>query len=396
MSRPTTWQEWTPEQRGVFLEVYFRALQHGDDAVLEDMVAQQVDNIPAIVSELLGTAELVHRYSPSREVGWGQTPNRTFAPDELEQIAKSMATLYARQTGDTSLQERVTGYHLKVKAIKLEAEGVEVLYDDSELALTKLFEALEIFRAIDTPFDEATTLLNIGAAYNALEEYDEALTVYEEALTIATQENTYTDDGVLTVATQENAYEIAADILFNMAFLYHTQGQLDQANEAAQRAIEMAEASGDENKVQDIRGGLALFLKTTADDLWAEGHEAILDDNSQLALGKLFEALEMYRIIEDSLGEAVTLMNLGYAYALLAEFDRTLDYLEQALAIAIQDGNDGLAADVLCDMATFQHILNQDDQAYECFSRALEIAEEAGDYERLQSIQEQMESFLEK
>ena len=95
------WQEWTPTEKGTFLKSYFHSLKNGDEAKLAEMVSAQLDNMSFIVKDMLGLSDVARKVG---EIGWDM---ETYTAEEFMQAAESMAALYAKQTGDLTLQEQV-------------------------------------------------------------------------------------------------------------------------------------------------------------------------------------------------------------------------------------------------------------------------------------------------
>ena len=491
---PRPWQEWTPQQRGSVLQMYFDALKHDDGDSLAKMLELLLDDIPAIVSDLLEISDTPRR---SVELGWD---TETYTADELVLAAELMADFYALRTGHTGPQEQVTTHKMQiqathkmlVRAAELWDEGHEALHDDPQLALSKFTEALEIFRAINVPFDEAGVLLNIGVVCFELKEFDQALEYHEQAL---------------AVAEHEDAYTLAADILCNLASLYYLQGQPEKGEEAVSRALHMAQASGDETKYKEIQERLASFLTVTPEpqdqlsrpweewtpeqkgaflrvyirtakhddvklaqivesqlenipaivsdslemssvawrwgeigwdsepytaDEWLQAAESMatlyakqtgdndlremvitqklwfqaaelgdegyedLNENPQLALTKFLEVLEIYRTINACIDEAKALFNIGVAYFGLRDFEQSLTYHEQALAVAEHEDAYTLAADILCNLAALYHLQGQPEKGNEAVLRALEMAEASDDESKLGEIQERLAPFLDE
>jgi DNA-binding SARP family transcriptional activator len=190
----------------------------------------------------------------------------------------------------------------------------------------------------------------LGAACNAIQQYDEAL----EHLGVALDLMRTTED----VRGQGKAYN-------NLAFTYVRLGRYDEAMEAFREALALYEAD-------HHQPGIALTLNNL-------GHTHTLKGWPDRAMAYLSRALTLARELDHPGLEARTLHSLGEARLAAADHDGALARFAAALAIRRRIGERRLAADTLNLIGLTHQARGDHAAAAGHFRRALALARELGD-----------------
>lgn len=98
----------------------------------------------------------------------------------------------------------------------------------------------------------------------------------------------------------------------------------------------------------------------------------------QKALEFFQQALDIRDEVEDIVGEAVTLGNLGVYYYDLEEIKKALSYYREAYFLAEQAQNLYLQTDLLNNIGTTYSSLNESEKALECYEKSLNIQVQLG------------------
>ncbi|MBW4449667.1 MAG: tetratricopeptide repeat protein [Spirirestis rafaelensis WJT71-NPBG6] len=91
------------------------------------------------------------------------------------------------------------------------------------------------------------------------------------------------------------------------------------------------------------------------------------------------QSLAIFREISDRKGEAGSLNNLGNAYNSLGQYQQAIDYNQQSLAIFCEIGDRTGEADSLLGLGNAYFSLKQYQQAIDCYQQLLTIQREIGD-----------------
>jgi CHAT domain-containing protein/Tfp pilus assembly protein PilF len=151
---------------------------------------------------------------------------------------------------------------------------------------------------------EATTLNNIGKAYDSMGERQKALDCYSQGLP-------------LWRAVGDRAGE--ATTLNNIGLVYDALGEKQKALDYLNQGLSLDHAVGD-------RAGEARALNNIG------GVYSDLGEK-QKALDYYSQALPLLRAVGNRAGEATTLSNIGGVYDALGEKQKALDYYSQALPL---------------------------------------------------------------
>jgi len=332
---------------GVLLyEEYLRALRGNDRATMLAIVEREKAKIPAEIADLLTICDGM-RSLPIRYVGAkGKTP---LSLKDLQDIAQSMATVYAEVTGDASLKEQVDTHQLKVKGKALVSEALAALQaGESDRAIAVMEQALGVFRDIQDREDEMLALFNLGAVYVERGEYDLALQQYTQ---------------VLNWAKEVGLKEKAADVLLSMGVVSLRQGKRAEARQYFVQCIEMAKQSGSKEKLDQILAKLKPVMKNEpqiADNEQSAAmraaiakYEAIVanqpestEANEKLALlymqsGRLSEAIAIFsRFSEEHPKDVIWRANLASCYIRNGQHEDAIRHLK--VASEIEPGHAGI------------------------------------------------------
>jgi tetratricopeptide (TPR) repeat protein len=237
--------------------------------------------------------------------------------------------------------------------------------------------------------DEGAFLDNLGIAYYALGQVEQAIDYYEQALAIDRQIGyrqgeasalgnlalVYAALGQLEQAIDYHRqalaihYEIGdhqgqANRLDNLGIAYRALGQLEQAIDYHRQALVIARQIGDRRGQASALGNLGLAYR----DLGQV--EQAIDFHRQ--------ALVIARQIGDRRGQASALGNLGLAYWDQGQVEQAIDYHWQALVIARQIGDRRGQASALGNLGLAYYALGQVEQAIDFHRQALVIHGEIG------------------
>ena len=149
------------------------------------------------------------------------------------------------------------------------------------------------------------TLGNLGAAYDSLGDYRQAITFHEQSLAIAREIGNRPGEGAA---------------LGNLGSAYFSLGDYRQAITFHEQSLAIAREIEDRQDEGRALGKLGL-----AYDRLGDYHQAITFYEQSLAIA---------REIEDRQGEGMTLGNLGSTYLNLGDYRQAITFHEQALAIA--------------------------------------------------------------
>jgi len=126
---------------------------------------------------------------------------------------------------------------------------------------------------------------------------------------------------------------------------------------------------------QDATHAAAEQAFQEADQLFKQGTAESL----RQAITKLEEALPLYRAVEDSRKEAVTLSNIGYIYSALGEKQKALDYYNQSLPLSRATGDKAGEATTLNNIGRVYSDLGEKQKALDYYNQSLPLSRATGD-----------------
>ncbi|MGL5835803.1 MAG: tetratricopeptide repeat protein [Waterburya sp.] len=217
-------------------------------------------------------------------------------------------------------------------------------------ALDYYHQSLPLSKAVEDRSEEATTLNNLGVVYDALGEKQKALSYYNQAL-------------ALSKAVGNRSGE--ARTLNNLGRVYDALGEKQKALSCYNQALPLSKAVGD-------RSGEA----TTLNNL-GRVHNAL--GEKQKALDYYHQSLLLKRAVGDLAEAANTLNNLGSVYDALGEKQKALDYYHQSLSLRRAVGDRSGEATTLNNLGAVYNALGEKQQALSYFSQALPLRRAVGD-----------------
>jgi tetratricopeptide (TPR) repeat protein/transcriptional regulator with XRE-family HTH domain len=295
----------------------------------EDAAAYQFahDVIREVIEADVGVARravLHRRVAEALEALPGAPPVELLAYHYSRSEAHEKAVQYLEQAGDRAAAQHA---HAAAEDYDRElADRLERLGRTLEAAAAR--EKLgRVLRTV-ARYDEALAVLEqAGAAYRAAGDREGACRTLAQIGLVHAVRGT-AEDGVRrlqaaleTVGTQEPSHGLAA-LYAALAHLYFADGRIDEQLAAAEQAVELARAVGDDRILADAetKRGLALLLLGRMEDA-----QCVLEEAIPLAeaAGDL-----------DILGRALT--NVGGVYGARGELEQGRRYAERALKVAEQ------------------------------------------------------------
>jgi len=282
-------------------------------------------------------------------------------------------------------------YRRRRRLHRLVGEATETVYrGQPEVAgeLAHHFECAQVWsRAL-------TFLLQAAEESSALYAYEEALDYYDRALKALA--HLAKQRGAEAHQAQETA------ILVARAEIYHLLGRRQGRQADLDRLRALAEAAGDsgllarslerearylnmdgryEEAIERARRAVALYRevgdasgRALALAQWGFAH--YFRGEYEAAMERLQAALALQPEDEEALGEILSV--LSYVYYLVADYERSLEYRERALAIRQEIGQVARAAEDLTDMGVLHGQLHRFSEAKRYLEQALRLARQIG------------------
>jgi len=220
---------------------------------------------------------------------------------------------------------------------------------DYQQALNFFERALVIIRETPHSTNTITLLNNLGLIYASLGEYNSAFESYQEALALTRGLGNRTAEGIS---------------LNNLGVTYASLGQYSEAIEAYQQSLTIQREIGDRLSESVVLSSLGTVSLNTG--------------QYQDAQGYLEQALTLQREIGNRAGEASTLNNLGSLYANLGEPERALQFYEIALEISQELGDRVTESSTLSNLGQIYTAQNDFIRAIDTCEQALSIQQEIG------------------
>ncbi|MDZ7958807.1 MAG: tetratricopeptide repeat protein [Aulosira sp. DedQUE10] len=301
-------------------------------------------------------------------------------------------------------------------------------------ALAKYLKALKIWREIgvseapplEARADEATTLLGIGTLYyvqgdnsKALEYYNQALSIRRElknrlgeAVMLQSIAGAYFNLGekpkaleyynqALSIFQVEKQSYFAAGALIGIGRIYFSSGETKKALDSYNQALEIQRASRDLDgqvdtletigqvytqlgepqkalaalnqalEIQRTRKNIAGQVDTLT--LIATLHSSLGDN--QKARESLNQVLELQKQLPqpDSSRQALTYMGIGATYMVANEYQKALEYFNQARSLFQKSGSANAEAEILTQISFVYDQLGQQQKALDALNQALTL-----------------------
>jgi tetratricopeptide (TPR) repeat protein len=210
-------------------------------------------------------------------------------------------------------------------------------------------QSLAIQREIGDRNGEADSLGNLGSAYRSLGQYQQAIDFHQQSLAIQRE-------------IGDRNGEAAS--LGNLGNAYQSLGQYQQAIDFHQQSLAIQREIGD-------RSGEAASLGNLGNAYQSLGQYQQAIDFQQ-------QSLAIQREIGDRSGEAASLGHLGSAYWSLGQYQQAIDFHQQSLAIQREIGDRGGEANSLGNLGNAYQSLGQYQQAIDFLQQSLAITREIG------------------
>jgi tetratricopeptide (TPR) repeat protein len=293
-------------------------------------------------------------------------------------------------------------------------------------ALQSWEDALTIYQEIGNCQGEATSLGNLGVAYNSLGQYKRAIDFHKQHLEISREigdrqgeANSLGNLGVayyhlgqykraiefyeqnLKISLEMGDRQGEANSLGNLGNTYNSLGQYKRAIEFHEQSLVISRQIRNRQEEATSLNNLGIAYNSLGDFQRAiEFHEQSLVISRQIrnrqgeamslgnlgiaykSLGQYKRAIEFYeqslvmkRKIGDRQGEAISLGNLGIACQVLGDLNRAIDFHQQSLVISRQIGNREGEADLLNNLGAIFFINNQLAEAEAALRESIQILE---------------------
>jgi CHAT domain-containing protein len=280
----------------------------------------------------------------------------------------------------------------RIAAEKAIAEADQLLKewraDSSRTAIDKLRASLSSWRSAGAHDQEAQTLKRIGAAYQPLGQYQNALSFYNQALSLSRkikdrsrESETLNEIGCvyITLGDTRKALELCtralqisrsiinrrneARALNSLGEIHYGLGNLQHSLELYQQALAIWHEVGD-------REGKALSLLNcgyTCSDL----------GQIKEALAFFNQALSFWQAARHRRGEALTLTAIGRLYSRTGETQKALDFFQESMELIHVIGDPIEEARILNGMAYVYDGMGEKRRALEYYDRALSLFRDA-------------------
>jgi len=190
-------------------------------------------------------------------------------------------------------------------------QGIEQYYKSQfREAFASWEQALALYRGMGDRQGEASSLGNLGLAYDSLGQYQRAIDFHEQHLTIARE-----------IGDRKGE----ASSLGNLGNAYRSLGQYQRAIDFHEQYLTIAREIGDRKGEASSLGNLGLAYDSLGQ------YQRAIDFHEQY--------LTIAREIGYRRGEAISLGSLGNAYDSLGQYQRAIDFHEQSLTIKREIGD---------------------------------------------------------
>ncbi|WP_096594376.1 tetratricopeptide repeat protein [Calothrix sp. NIES-2098] len=293
-------------------------------------------------------------------------------------------------------------------------------------ALAKYSEALKIWQEIGDRANEAGTLLGIGTIYylqnenqKALEYYDRALVIrrelkdsFGEAIMLQSIAGAYSNLGdkpkaiefynqALSIFQAQKQSNLAALTLVSIGRVYLSLGETKKALDYYNQALELQRAIGDAAGQVDTLQAMgkvyaqfgeaqkavaalnqALEIQRTRKDIAGQADTLTIIATLYSSLGENQKAREaLTQVLElqkrspqiDPSSQAVTYMGIGATYAAVNDYQKALNYYNQARSLLQKAGNSYAEAELLSQLSFVYDQLGQQQKALEVLNQALAL-----------------------
>lgn len=224
-------------------------------------------------------------------------------------------------------------------------------------ALSYFFIAEGFVQLVSNPPLQTNILVNIGGAYNYLNEYKQALRYYNRVLTLEDSSKNH-------------------QVYLNVANIYQDQGNYLQARENLMKSLQISERKGNKSAMAATMSAIGENYKTVRE--------------YEEAKGWFEKALALYDEIGSKFGEVVVLNNLGELEVIDGRFDDAKRSFETAVYLNESLGNPEFNATLLTNLGVVNRERGNFAEALRLMQKAREIAKENGYPNRLENCLNEM------
>ncbi|MBE9226614.1 CHAT domain-containing protein [Phormidium sp. LEGE 05292] len=252
---------------------------------------------------------------------------------------------------------------------------------EKQKALEYYNQSLSIMRQVGNKKGEATTLNNIGGVYSALGEKQRALEFYNQSLPLRREVGDKSGE---------------ARTLNNIGLVYSALGEKQKALEYFNQSLSLSRQVGDKAQEARTLDNIRTVYNAAQQPISSEQERSraaakrVLQEGLQLfqqgtaeskrqAIAKFEEALSLFRVVSENLGEAATLLVIGRVYDDLGEKQKALDYFNQSLALSRQLKNKALEAVTFNNIGLVYDDLGEKQKALDYFNQSLCLRRQVGD-----------------
>ncbi len=252
--------------------------------------------------------------------------------------------------------------------------GLVHYYQGNFMEAIVLFQpTAPLFRETGMEYDEARIYILLANANFQLARYDVALGHYQDALSIFEKINS--SPGI-------------AAVLNGMALVYFSQNFYDKALEMHFQKLELSRNLGDEYEIgyslNNIGNTYSMIASDTLTKMFGPNFaDSVRDESTDKyleyftdALGYYQQALEVWEEIDNQAEISGTLYNLGLTYLNSGRPDLAEDYLERAMIMNRDVGNQRMQADLLLRMGQLSLSGGNLSQASRYLHQSLDLAQE--------------------
>ena len=245
-------------------------------------------------------------------------------------------------------------------------------------------EALSLAQKIDNKWAQANAVLGLGRILVLSGNYDNAIEHYDQALVLYKSLDNRLGEAHTLIAIGDALHQ----------FLKRSQEALNRYEEAIQLFIAVGDSLGEANALKAV-GDVLPFLKTQAgnDDVMRslrfqdstnkEDYIFIpmpLLDQRYEALNRYDEALKLYKVVGDRLGEANTLIAIGDVLQFFNQRQEALNRYDEALRLYKIVGDRLGEANTLKAIGDVFQLFDQRYEALNRYNTALKLYKDVGDY----------------
>jgi CHAT domain-containing protein len=217
-------------------------------------------------------------------------------------------------------------------------------------------------RSLDTGLGWANLsigLMNIGSAFESQGNLEQSLSYNQKAVEAADR----------AIKMGDTSAKLAmATALLNISEAYRVQGSYSSAMDNLLKSLKLAEELGD--KLVVPKDNLLSRIKVQMGQVFAA------EKNTQQAIAKYQEALQLAEKSRDKSRLARPLWGLGRMYLLRGDYQEALAYLERAVQNAEQTGEYPFVYSALVTAAEAYQKLGQSEQAHRALARAIDLIEQ--------------------